>query len=145
MRGEGTLAMADLKNSQRVTYKATYNQISPTVTIAKDGGKPPHPPFRAVEKTAFIQSMRIIPQELTAIQRRLAGSAGAGDGEDIRKALTAIGQLINDDTATSTLNNAALFASVDPATLVLIAHELIAYRQTVAAAINKSIADILSA
>ena len=139
--------MADLKNSQRVSYKATYNQISPTATIANVGGKPVLPPFRAVEKTAFIQSLRIIPQELTAIQRRLAGSAEAGEGddEDIRKALAAIGQVINDHTATSTLNNAALFASVDPSTLVLIAHELIAYRQTVAAAINKSIADILSA
>jgi hypothetical protein len=41
--------MADLKNSQRITYKATYNQISPTATIRSDGNSPTKSLSRAVE------------------------------------------------------------------------------------------------
>jgi hypothetical protein len=145
--------MADLKNSRRISYKATYNQISPTATTssattssartssARDS--PTRLLLRGVEKTAFVQSLRIIPQELASIKEQLSGLAKAPT--DVPKALAAIEQLINDSTATSTLNNAGLFANIDPSTLVVIANKLIALRQSIADAINKSVAEILSA
>lgn len=139
--------MADLKNSQRISYKATYNQISPIATIRADGDGPTKSLSRAVEKTAFVQSLRIIPQELAGIKDRLSGRANvaADVGANLPPALAAILQLVNDDTAASTLNNAALFAKIDPSTLVLIANELIGQRQSIAEAINQSVADIVSA
>jgi hypothetical protein len=135
--------MANLKNSTRISYKATYNQISPTATTSAAGNGPTKLLRRAVEKTAFVQSLRIIPQELVSIKDQL--SDGANVPADTQTALNAIEQLINDKTATSTLNNATLFGAIDSSTLVSIAKALIAYRQTIADTINKSIADILSA
>jgi hypothetical protein len=141
--------MADLKNSQRISYKATYNQISAKAATASAGGRDRTPtvPSRALEKTAFVQSLRIIPQELAAIKDQLPARAHvpANITAQIPAALAATKQLISDKTATSTLNNAALFGKIDPPTLVLIANKLIAHRQIVADAINRSVADILAA
>jgi hypothetical protein len=67
--------MADLKNSTRVSYKATYNQISPTTTTPPAGGGPTRSLSRAVEKAAFVQSLRITPQELAALKEQLSGRA----------------------------------------------------------------------
>ena len=138
--------MAELKNSQRISYKATYNQISPTATMRADGnGKNKNPVQslkRALEKTAFLQALRIIPEELGAIKGSLKGTAIAASASP---ALSAIEKLIADKTATSALNNAALFAEISPATLVAVANSLIAHRQTVSDGANKSIAGIVSA
>ena len=135
--------MADLKNSQRISYKATYNQISATPAAAKTTGSL----SRAVEKAAFVQSLRMIPAELNALKQQLSrttrGTGGAS--APVTAALAAIGTLIGDTSSSSTLNNAALFAKIDAATLIQIANALIDYRQTIGDAVNKSVANILSA
>src|SRR6478672_8392620 len=102
--------MAELKNSQRVTYKATYNQISPTATVAgATGGGQTKLPTRAVEKAAFVQSLRIVTAELAILKKGTRGNQKA--------AADAVERIVNDQTGTSTLNNAAAFAHVDPAAL----------------------------
>jgi hypothetical protein len=149
--------MAELKNSQRISYKATYNQISPTDTTSRSDGNgksrtkslksPTQSLMRAVEKTAFIQTLRIIPEELGVIQGSLSKrkNPSAAKAGSLPAALSAIEELIADKTGTSTINNAALFAEIDPAALVDIANGVIAYRQTVSDGVNKSVADIVSA
>ena len=147
--------MAELKNSQRISYKATYNQISPAATSRSDGnGKSPTKSLksptrslmRAVEKTALIQALRIIPEELAVIKSSLSKrkNQSAVKAASLPAALSAIEKLIADKTGTSTLNNAALFAKIDPATLVAVANNVISYRQTVSDGVNKSVADIVS-
>ena len=139
--------MADLRNSQRISYKATYNQISAAKTIAdtgtqdgagdKEGGRGRR--LRAVEKVAFVQALRIVPQELPALRRRLA----EGGGHDA--ALAAVEQVVNDDRPGSTLLNAFRFADIDPTLLVDLAHALVDQRQNVSDSIDKSLAGILTA
>jgi hypothetical protein len=73
--------MAPLKNSQRTSYKATYVQVSPTATVQQQNATPTKLK-RAVEKAAFVQSLQILPQELTALKRRFSEvqkKAGASD------------------------------------------------------------------
>src|SRR2546425_3319891 len=135
--------MADLKNSQRISYKATYTQISPTATTRSNGSTPTKSLLRAVEKTAFVQSLRMIPQELAVLRKQLSGRGDVG--AYLPAALSAIEQLVNDNTGTSTLNNATLFAKIDASTLVAVATELIAHRQVIADGIDKNVAEILSA
>jgi hypothetical protein len=141
--------MAELKNSQRISYKATYNQISPSVTKGGDGttSSPTQSLMRAVEKTSFVQALRVLPEELSAAKAALfkAAPSSAVSAADLSGVLAAIETLIADKTASSTLNNAPLFAQITPVTLVTFANGLIADRQTTANAINQSIADIVSA
>ena len=52
--------MAELKNAHRVTYKATYNQISPTATVGATtdpAGGEGAVLLRAFDKAAFLQSL----------------------------------------------------------------------------------------
>src|SRR6186713_3089585 len=109
--------MSGLKNAQRISYKATYNQISPTALAKEDPRNPKDPGkshMRAVEKAAFIQSLGIIASELASLKGRLseAATAPGGGAGNIGPALEAIQALIDDPTATSTLNSAHLFANV---------------------------------
>jgi hypothetical protein len=138
--------MADLKNSQRISYKATYNQIGASATIGdtgaqegvgEEGGRKDRR-FRAVEKAAFVQALRIIPQELAPLRRHVSGAAG-------KEVLAAVEQLVNDSRSASTLINASRFAEIDHTALVEVAEGLIAHRRSVANAIDKSVAGILSA
>jgi hypothetical protein len=142
--------MSGLKNAQRISYKATYNQISPTAPVKGDPQNPKDPGkshMRAVEKAAFIQSLGIIASELASLKSQppRAATASGGGASNIGPALEAIQALIDDPTATSTLNSAHLFANVEPDALVLIATELAARRQVIADEIGKSIAGILTA
>lgn len=136
--------MAELKDSRRISYKATYNQISPTATLRGTEGSAAKSLTRAVDKTAFVQSLKIVPAELPLLRRRTAEVP-----VEIRAAVTAaldgIERLVNDRGATSTLNNAAAFARVEPAALVLVATQLIAHRQSVADSVTKSVAAVVSA
>lgn len=129
--------MANLKNSQRISYKATYVQTSPKIESTQR-----NPPIkqlkRAVEKTAFVQSLQIQTAELEVLKKRLSDKPTAS-------ALKAIVQLTSDTTASSTLNNAAAFAAIDPQILITIATDLIAYREQTAAAIVKQVAVITAA
>jgi hypothetical protein len=140
--------MAQLKNSQRISYKATYCQISPTSPASAEGGGGVTSLTRAVEKTAFLQSLRITPQELSYLTEQLT-AAGSKVPPDVRAdlpdALKALARLVADVTGTSTLNNAALFAKIRPSTLVYIAKALVSYREAVSQTITKSVADILAA
>ena len=130
--------MAELKNSQRVTYKATYNQISPTATVASaTGGGQTKLPTRALEKAAFVQSLRIVTAELATLKKGARGNQKA--------AVDAVESIVNDQTGTSTLNHAAAFAQVDPAALVAIAKQIVAHRQTVSDRVTQSVAQILTA
>ena len=146
--------MANLKNSQRISYKATYNQISPTSTTTL-GRKPPSqndgkfvaPPTRAVEKAAFIQSLRMIPAELTAARARTLRQTKppADIAAQVNAAFDAIAKLLADQTASSTLNQAALFSKIDSAALIFIGNLLADERQSVADNLNGSIAQVLTA
>ena len=138
--------MTDLKNSQRISYKATYNQISPAATIGDTGirhageeergrGKK----FRAIEKAAFVQALRIIPEELSYLKSRLAENNEHAD------AFAAVEQLVGDNRPASTLLNASRFADISLEHLVDFAHALIDQRARAAAAINESFAQILAA
>jgi hypothetical protein len=139
--------MADLRNSQRISYKATYNQISAAATIADTGtqdgvsdeGGGRKGRFRAVEKVAFVQALRIVADELPPLRRRLAESGEHAD------AFAAVEQLVNDGRPGSTLLNASRFAEIRPSVLVDIAESLFDHRESVSAAINKSLAGILAA
>jgi hypothetical protein len=136
--------MTALKNSQRISYKATYNQISPTATSSSNTTSSLQ---RAVEKTAFIQSLRIVPQELASLKKQLSGDAKVPTDlvKIVPMALNAISKLINDQTASATLNNANLFAKIPPAALTLIAGALITLRGSIADSITSAIADIFAA
>jgi type II secretory pathway pseudopilin PulG len=140
--------MADLKNSQRISYKATYVNKSPTTTVrtTTNPNVPAQGPMKAVEKTAFLQSLAIIPEELATLRKTMAESAAGSRGkkESSVDALNAIEKLISDKSSSSTLNNAALFANIDSAVLVRIAEALIALRETTADRINKAVAGVIS-
>ena len=113
--------MAELKSAQRVTYKATYNQISPTATVrgtTDAAGRGGAVPLRAFDKAAFVQSLRIVAEELPILKKATSSNAAG------RAAYAAVEGLVNDRTASSTLNNAAAFAKVDPQALAEIATAL---------------------
>src|SRR6478735_7049970 len=132
--------MAELRNAQRVSYKATYNQISPTATVHEPPSSSRRPvPRRAFDKAAFVQSLRIVAEELPVLKKATSRNASRA------AAYAAVEQLVNDRTASSTLNNAAAFAHVDPSALMEIALQLAAYRQTVGDEVKQSVAGILSA
>jgi hypothetical protein len=136
--------MAELGNSRRISYKATYNQISPAATVRGNGDHPSKSLDRAMEKAVFIQALRIAPAEVAVLKRGPSEQGAVADGGRA-EALAAIERLVADRSSTSTLNNAAPFSTIDPAALVGIANDLIAHRQTVAGAIDKAVAAILSA
>ena len=134
--------MAELKNSQRVTYKATYNQISPTATVrgtTDAAGSAKGVPLRAFDKAVFVQSLRIVADELPILKK------GMSRGTAAQAAYAAVEGLVNDPTASSTLNNAAAFAQVDPQALVAIATALAAHRKTVADAVTGAVAGVVAA
>ena len=61
--------MAELRNAQRISYKATYNQISPTATVHEPPSSSRRPvPRRAFDKAAFVQSLRIVAEELPVLE-----------------------------------------------------------------------------
>ena len=134
--------MAELKNSQRVTYKATYNQISPTATVrgtTDAAGSAKGVPLRAFDKAVFVQSLRIVADELPILKK------GMSRGTAAQAAYAAVEGLVDDPTASSTLNNAAAFAQVDPQALVAIATALAAHRKTVADAVTGAVAGVVAA
>ncbi|NLH68820.1 MAG: hypothetical protein GX454_01365 [Brooklawnia sp.] len=121
--------MTDLQNSRRVSYKATYNQISGQSIVQQGSGKQllPH---RAFEKAAFVQSLQIRPGELSAIRAALSRIEAVDvPPEAFDDALLAIESLISDETATSTLNQAARFGTVSAQALAHIAQMLIDRRR----------------
>lgn len=139
--------MPGLKNAQRISYKATYNQISATALAKRSTDDPKTKLSRAIEKAAFVQSLGIVAAELASVQELAlrAAQASGGQADAIAGAIAATERLIADGSGTSTLNNAHLFAAIAPETLVLIAEQLVPHRQTIAEAVNKSVAGILSA
>lgn len=131
--------MGELKNSQRINYKATYVQ-----TQLPDDSKPhetePHQegrgdrPYvlqRAVEKAAFVQALQVRPQELSEVARMIQGqSAGSADVDRQLAALEEIRQVVEDTSLLSTLNNAKRFADVPWETLTQVTQHLQAHRNT---------------
>jgi hypothetical protein len=138
--------MADLKNSQRISYKATYNQISPTATIGAGKPNPTKTLSRAIEKAAFVQELRIISDELAALKKQASSSRGSTKtASQPDPVYAAIEKLIGDPSASSTLNNASAFAQVSSDSLIAVAQQLGTYRQNLVDSINGSIANVLSA
>jgi hypothetical protein len=141
--------MTSLNHAQRISYKATYCQISPPQTVAVRSAPPTAKLSRAVEKTAFVQSLRIVATELAVLRRQSASSGdtslSAEYAAQLPGAYQAIERLIADRTATSTLNNAALFANVSPKTLIAVAQQLAAYRTQIRQSVTKTVAEILAA
>lgn len=135
--------MPDLKNSQRITYKATYVQKSPTTRKEDQPGDPPKGLQRALEKTAFVQSLMIAPEELAAIKQR-ALDVNPAEKAAVALVLVAIEALIADHSATSTLNNAAAFAAVETAQLLRVASLVVALRESVVERINNAVSEIIS-
>ncbi|BCA53248.1 hypothetical protein W02_03880 [Nitrospira sp. KM1] len=140
--------MAPLRNAQRTSYKATYCQISPAQTGDVRSAPPTAHLTRAVEKAAFVQALRIVAPELAALPRQSAAITSSLTAEhqaQLPEAYKAIARLIADQTGTSTLNSAALFAAIAPATLIAIAQQLAAYRAQMVESITKSVAEIVVA
>lgn len=137
--------MASLRNAQRISYKATYCQISPTQRAAISRKSPTGKLRRAVEKTAFVQALRIVASELAALRKQSVAASTAEHRAQSADMYQAIERLIADQTGTSTLNNAALFANIAPATLIAFAQGLAAYRAQKVQAITKVVAEILGA
>jgi hypothetical protein len=138
--------MAERKNAQRVSYKATYNQISPTSVVRDSGaGGRTKMPSRALDKAAFVASLSIVPAEVPVLRKRAAAGESAATRTQLRAAMGAIEQLVNDRTASSTLTNASALAGIDPAALVAIAKELAEHRQSVGDSVMGSVAKIVSA
>jgi hypothetical protein len=69
--------MASLSHAQRISYKATYCQIGPAQTATVTSVPPTGRLSRAVEKTAFVQSLRVVAAELAAIRRQSASPSDA--------------------------------------------------------------------
>ncbi|MEO8147437.1 MAG: type II secretion system protein GspG [Bacteroidia bacterium] len=136
--------MADLKNSQRINYKATYNQISPGISDSRDPKDPKHPGNtlkRGLEKAAFIQSLRIAQQELIPLKGHFI-ERDANKKESI-KIFNAIELLVNDKTSSSTLNNASNFSEIHYSKLLEVAHTLVEYRDRIAETIDRNVAEII--
>ncbi|NTX25774.1 type II secretion system protein GspG [Burkholderia pyrrocinia] len=158
--------MSNLTNSKRISYKATYNQVSPKTTLASSGsgtttgrtGKPfggltttgkagaPLSSARPFEKTVFIQGLKIVPSEAAELTnlRRPPATSGITQAK-LTTALNAISALVSDQSTTSTLNNAAAFAEVDAATLRYLVGQLSVLRQNLADVVTRNIADIAAA
>lgn len=122
--------MADLGNSRRISYKATYNQISGSSVVSESAGIP----RRAMEKAAFIQSLRLRTKELAAIRRGLSREETPSAAHE--KALRAVARLVADETATSTLNHAAEFSEVTAQALAEIARAVIGRRRRTGAQVD---------
>jgi hypothetical protein len=138
--------MAERKNAQRVSYKATYNQISPVSTVANsDGAGRTKLPSRALDKAAFVQSLGIVPAELPILKKRAAASDSDITRTELRAAMNAVERIVNDRTSSSTLANSSAFAEISPVALAIIARELAAHRQTVADEVNDSVGKIVTA
>lgn len=155
--------MSNLTNSKRVSYKATYNQVSPIAAASamtgrggngKASGKPgtisnvspQQTGARPFEKAAFIQTLDIAPTEAAALRGiKLPRNSAAVTQQQLATAISAISALVADQSSTSTLNNAKLFRAVEPAALSMIVNHLIAQRQTLADTVTRLIADIVTA
>jgi hypothetical protein len=145
--------MPQLRNSIRASYKATYNQISPTGIAAPNAQqniKAPQKrgaaPYRAIEKAAFIQSLRISPSELASFKERESDAGRPGvDPKLLGDAVQAISRLLADQSSVSTIKNAAQLASVGPTILAFIATDVVTQRQRARDSIERLVGDILSA
>lgn len=127
--------MANLKNSQRISYKATYVQISP-----KDSSRPGtgvQRLKRPLEKAAFLQSLNIRSAEVDALAKNKEKFPAA--------LISAVNKMVSDPSGMSTLNSAALFADIDYKQVSAFASALLDYRTTLAASANRQIADIVEA
>ncbi len=137
--------MSDLKNSQRISYKATYVQVSPKTPVGQNPANPTAKLGRAVEKTGFVQAVRVTGPELEAVRKPLIDKQKDEKGKANATAmLDAIQQLTNDTTSKSSINNAALFSKVSPALLTDFANSVLNYRKDITSSINSSVADIVT-
>jgi hypothetical protein len=96
--------MPGLKNAQRISYKATYNQISATALAKRGTDDPKTRLSRAIEKAAFVQSLGIVAAELASVQEMAlrAAQASGGQADAIAAAIAAVERLIADGSGTST-------------------------------------------
>lgn len=158
--------MADLKNSQRISYKATLVQVNPSVIKEEEPKNPKQEPKnpkeepkhphkktknsnyiekklkRAIEKSAFVQSFRITKNELNHLKEHYFNLAKETKEERILAVYTAIESLVEDRTSTSTLNNASNFAEINYTLLIDVANLIIDHRDSIAGAINHDLAKI---
>jgi hypothetical protein len=153
--------MSNLTNSKRVSYTATYNQVSPTASSkgstdqgnqnAGDGGsvgKAPVQPAgsRPFEKAALVQALDLVPAEVQELRQAVqpAGVAGAS-GAELKAALDAIAALVADQSPTATMNNVKLFRQIAPAALRDIVKQLIVQRQALSKRITARIGNVVGA
>jgi type II secretion system (T2SS) protein G len=141
--------MADLKNSQRISYKATYNQISPGVKQTETPHQPPPAVVqlkRGLEKAAFVQSLQVRPQELSGLKGTyLERSHNDATRKEAIELYNAIELLVNDGSASSTLNNASNFSSIHYESIAEFANALLEYRQRISSGIDAAVVQIVSA
>jgi hypothetical protein len=141
--------MGDLKNSQRISYKATYNQISPGVKQSETPQQPTPAVLnlrRGLEKAAFVQSLLVRQQELSAIRGSFIDRArNDANRKEALEVINVIDLLVNDQSASSTLNNAANFSPIHFERIAEFANTLLDYRQRISSSINAAIGQIESA
>ena len=113
--------MSDLRNSQRVSFKATYVQTKPAPAEEPSPNNPPteRGAGRAVEKTTYARKVDVKPVELPLIREKVFSDTCHEEKKSgMLAALDATHYLVNDTSMTAVLNNAARFANVDRAALV---------------------------
>jgi hypothetical protein len=131
--------MSELKNSQRISYKATYvqtkfpGQREDSAPPAQESGTRIKKRLkRAVEKTAYAHALQMPPDETNALRKKIAAKRmPAKAKKSTLAALRAITRLGNDASLTSTLNNAKYFAHISPETIIQVGRESVGYKSEV--------------
>ncbi len=141
---------------QRIDYKATYVQINSNNSPQSIPANPTRPVVsknpvgqlsRSVEKTAFMNSLQIIPDKLSALRRSDTDKIATVSLEEISYniGLPALDALVSDCSNNSTLNHASKFAAVEVAQLVNVGSQLIVQRAQKAEVAQQILAQIVTA
>jgi type II secretory pathway pseudopilin PulG len=139
--------MPELKNSQRITFKATH--VSTVPDIHTKGSNDPvilENMTRAVPKAAFVRALRIHESELPTLRAALKASTKRSrkDSLAVSRALRGIEDMVGDTSPMSVFNHATKFSGVKPRILSKIGSALLSTRKEFATKIQKSVETIRS-
>ncbi len=122
--------MSDLPNSRRVSYKATYVQTKFPGQSNNSSGGPRSPGrrdrdlrTRALDKTAFVQGLRITRSELATLRKQVSRRSHSNRKAELA-AINAIENLVTDRSLTASVRNARHFAEVSTKALISTAGNL---------------------
>ncbi|MFL5666814.1 MAG: type II secretion system protein GspG [Ktedonobacteraceae bacterium] len=120
--------MAELTNSQRKTYKATY---APIQRDPKTDVQASNFLTRAVEKAGFVRSLDIHQAELPLLRTSIQQLGGdATQQKQLSQALEMVEQLATNSSPSASIGYASDLAKVDSDTLIKLGHLLASTRRT---------------